>query len=252
MTQHEYLTQFREPVPRWLANFNPSDPFNAQDFLKSRVVFYPGSATDGHAIKLFGSTHSCHCFVYVDYWISKDEMVANLEHPRHSVLGYRTLERIELQMNDLAPKGWTQHVDYRQEIRERPWTYDRAQSYGFVEILARLEEFDDSHGAERLAILFLGADGIATYDALFCQKNGTPPPFGMLLQDHGFGGNYDAFGNGSFLHRIAVRCGVFPEIMLIAEHTSAWLDYDKIAGLEPSRGGMHNNQRFLFKRKVVV
>ena len=33
--------------------------------------------------------------------------------------------------------------------------------FGFLEVLERDHEFDDNHGARRLAILFLGADGIA-------------------------------------------------------------------------------------------
>lgn len=250
MTPYEYLSKYREPMPAWLANFKSGDSFHAKDFLASRVVFYPGSATDGHAIKLFGSTYSAHCFVYVDYMISKEEMVRTLEHPLHSVMGYKTLSRIELQMSDLTPNGWRQHIDYRAELGGRPWTYNQAQSYGFIEILERKDDFGDDHGPARLAILFLGADGIATYDALFCQRNGTPPPFGMLLQDHGFGGNYDSFGNGGLLHRIAQRCGVFPKIMLVAEYTFSWEGYSMIDGIEPTRGGMHDGRRYLFERDV--
>ena len=38
--------------------------------------------------------------------------------------------------------------------------------YGFLEILELDPEFDDNCGASRLDILFHGADGIATYEAL--------------------------------------------------------------------------------------
>jgi hypothetical protein len=248
MNQYEYLNQYKESVPQWLMDFKPGDRFDAAAFLSSSVVFYPGSATDGHAIKLFGSTHSAHCFVYADYWVPKEEMISTLEHPQHGVLGYHTLARIELKQIDLVPHGWTQHIDYRADLRERPWTYDQAKSYGFVEILERSEEFGEDHGGKRLAVLFLGADGIATYDALFCQDNGTPPPFAMLLQDHGFGGNYDHFGDGGLLHRIASRCNVFPSLILVAEHSNPWSGYAMIDGLAATKGGMHNHQRFLYAR----
>ena len=62
--------------------------------------------------------------------------------------------------------------------------------------MERKPEYDEAHGPKRLAIIFLFADGIASYDALFCQSRNKCEPFGVLLQDHGFGGNYDKFGMG--------------------------------------------------------
>lgn len=44
-----------------------------------------------------------------------------------------------------------------------------SKPYGFLEVLERDAELGPEHGAARLAIIFLGADGHATYDALFCQ-----------------------------------------------------------------------------------
>ena len=58
--------------------------FNREDFFNSRVVFYPGAYVDGHAIKLFGSSHAAHCFVYCDYWHEQNEisrLVKNSESP---------------------------------------------------------------------------------------------------------------------------------------------------------------------------
>lgn len=250
MTQYEYLKQYKEPFPKWLADYQPSDHFDSAAFMRSRVVFYPGAATDGHPIKLFGSTHSAHCFVYADYGVSKEDIISELEHPQHRVLGYNTLARIELKQEDLVPHGWKQHINYQAYLGERPWTYNEAKSYGFVEILERSEDHSENHGGKRLAILFLGADGIATYDALFCQDNGTPPPFAMLLQDHGFGGNYDHFGNGRLLHQIASRRNVFPSFMLVAENSNPWFGYTIIDGLAATKGGMHNGQRFLYTRNA--
>ena len=70
-----------------------------------------------------------------------------------------------------------------------------------LEILQRESGLNDAHGPSRLAILFLGADAIATYDALFCQGDGTRSPYVVVLQDHGFGGNYDSFGEGGTLEQ---------------------------------------------------
>lgn len=64
------LEQRPEDFPDWLNQ--PRDALNfTRDnfdrFLGSRVVYYPGSGTDGHAITLFGGAHNAHCFVHCDF-----------------------------------------------------------------------------------------------------------------------------------------------------------------------------------------
>ena len=58
-------------------------------------------------------------------------------------------------------------------------------------------------------ILF--ADGIHAYEQLFVNQY-KKAPWLFLLQDHGFGGNYDKFGRGGSLDRI-IQKGVKPEFV---------------------------------------
>jgi len=250
MELNHYLQQHREPCPEWLQNFKKGAKFNRQQFFGSRVVYYPGSGSDGHAVKLFGSTHSAHCFIYVDYLVKQSRIKAELKgaHDGYdgACQGYHPLARLQLSETDLIPTGWVQHV----HGLERTRFSDDFKPYAFLEILERDDNYGDDHGAHRLAILFLGADGIASYDALFCQKNGVPPPFAVLIQEHGFGGNYDKFGQGGLLERIAATCNVYPQLQLVAEDSAAWHDFKPIANLKGSVGGMHGNNRFLHARTV--
>lgn len=239
------LRRHREDCPDWLKNFKQGDRFDRQQFFGSRLVYYPGSGSDGHAVKLFGSTHSAHCFVYVDYLFKQSQVKAHLngDHEGYDgpFRGYHQLARLTLSEADLAPEGWVQHL----HNLERTRFSNDFEPYAFLEILERDDEFDDAHGAHRLAVLFLGADGIASYDALFCQKNGVPPPFAVLIQEHGFGGNYDKFGRGGLLDRIAQKCQVFPQFLLVAEGSHPWMGYEKMDYLGGSLGGMQGNARFL-------
>ena len=111
--------------------------------------------------------------------------------------------------------------------------------------MERFPNLDDTHGAQRIALLFLGADGHATYDALFCQSD-SHAPFAILLQDHGFGGNFSDFGQGGLMCNIAMRTNCLPELLLVAENTHAWEGYTPIRDLDPTYGGMHQSSRRLF------
>jgi len=250
MTLYEYLQRLREDIPAWLDQFRDGDPFSRQGFFTSRVVYYPGSGTDGHPVKVFGSTHSAHCFVYADYGVTQTALEAELAHPRYGFRGYHSLARLQLCERDLVPIAWTPHIRAGELPQDRyRFAAVAAQPFGFLEVLERNHDLDDNHGARRLAILFLGADGIAAYDALFCQGLGHSVPFAVLLEDHGFGGNYDRFGRGGLLERIARHCDVLPQWLLVAENTLPWIGFERLPDVDGDPGGIHAQLRFLYQRR---
>ena len=120
-----------------------------------------------------------------------------------------------------------------------------ADPFGWFVALDR--QGGEEHGPRRLAILFIGGDGFASYDALYCQGDGTPPPFLALIEDYGGGGNHDRFGQGGLLDRIARRTGVRWQFLLVGR-TRAWPGYAD-TGADPEPGGMHGHPRRLFRRR---
>lgn len=243
---YEILRLDSEAIPGWLERFQPDDAFDHVQFFSSRVVYYPGSGKDGHPVKVFGSTRAAHCFVYADYSVPIENLQAELNHPRYRFKGYTTFARIALTERDIAPYSWVKHIQ-SSEIKPSVYSFASVTPFGFLEILDRDPLFDEAHGARRLAVLFLGADGFAAYDALFCQANRNPP-FAVEVVDHGFGGNYDWFGQGGLLEKLARRCGVFPPWLIVAETSRPWEGYDRMPGVDGDRGGMHNDFRFLCRR----
>ena len=251
-TPQEYLSQFAESIPDWLASYKGCDLSAAAEFMKSRTVFYPGGGGDGHPFKVFGASHSAHCFVYTDYGVTKESVLADLApNSLLKLRGYRLAFQQDLTMMDLVPWGWQPHIDpsefdsSRQDWVESWMRSARVQPYGVLCIFDRENEYGADHGPERLALIYLGADGIATYDALYCQT-GCRAPYGLLLQDHGFGGNYNKFGQGGLMERIAIRTGVFPEWML--SQRGEWPGFKRVPSVGVSVGGMHSHERFLFHR----
>ncbi len=250
MTLYEYLRGLRESIPAWLDQFRDGARFSRQDFFASRVVYYPGCGTDGHPVRVFGSTHSAHCFVYADYGVTQAAVEQELAHPEHGFRGYHRLTRLQLSERDLVPAGWTPHIRAGEVAQDRyRFAAVTADPFGFLEVLERNHDLDDNHGARRLAILFLGADGIAAYDALFCQAPGHSVPFAVVLQDHGFSGNYDRFGKGGLLERIAKTCEVVPPWLLVADHTDPWGGFERVPDLDGDPGRMHAPLRFLHERR---
>ncbi len=221
MTLREFFATKRESMPAWLSAY-PSDAQEAlppsevlRRFLRSRTVYYPGSGSDGGPVAAFNSAHAAHCFVYVDYLVERSELLDELQSD--GFRGYRRLARVDLREADFGLGNWRPHVTGPVRYPFKP-----VRPYGFIEILERAEEYSEAHGAERFAVLFLAADGHAAFDAIFCQGSGTPVPFCVVLQDHGFGCNYSAFGEGGLLAQIASGCRVLPEFLLVADNTDPW------------------------------
>lgn len=234
----------KENLPKWLHDWSPSAKTSMVDFFTSRVVFYPGSGTDGQPVQFFGSRHAAHCFVYADYGITRDHVLQELGETGHPFAGYMSAGRWELREHDLTPNGWVPSIK-PEAAPQGPLAPVRP--YAFVEILERRPDFNDVHGPQRLAILILCADGVAAYDSLFCQAKATAP-FAVVLQDHGWGGNWTKFGQGGSLEQLASRTERLPKFLLVAANTEAWAGYSAIDGAVAGGGGMHGFERQLWLR----
>ncbi|MCY4485656.1 MAG: hypothetical protein OXF11_00860 [Deltaproteobacteria bacterium] len=241
------LQQNPEPFPDWLKQ--PSPRFDHDSFFGSRTVYYPGCGTDGHPVAICNPAHAAHTFVYVDYRVS-EQTVRDCVYRRTGpgVHGYEAEHEEEVAEAILHPGGWTPHVAERELDKAADWADE--SRFRLYLVLKRDKDHDDTHGPERFAILFIGGDGHAMYDALYCQEDGTRPPFLLLFHDYGWDENYDKFGADGLLERIAFDRGVYPEWLLVGlneRQFEPWEGYLDV-GAEPARGGMHRKPRALFHR----
>ena len=240
-----YLSQFEEEQPLWLWNYKKEMSVSFSDIMAGRVAYYPGSGYDGTLIKVGNQSHSVHSYLYVDYGIGKEEMINHLAKP-NSIYGYHSIGHIEWSEKDILPNG-----EYQRNVHKEPRTPFRGpfmsdeKPYCFTEIMERNSDKDEAFGARRFAITFLFADGIATYYQLFCMEY-KKAPWIFLLQDHGFGGNYDQFGEGGLLDAIITKNSIRPQHVICADNTHIWNGY-KETGLPPIDDGKHHPRR-LYKR----
>ncbi|MGE0432834.1 MAG: hypothetical protein AB7K09_07670 [Planctomycetota bacterium] len=249
MTLRDLMAQQREQIPQWLASLSTDAPFPRDAFLRSRTVYYPGSGTDGHPLRLFGAAHAAHCFVFADYGVGSAEILTQLgdqDHPGHPA-GYRPVFARQLEQTDLVPHGWTPNAAVAERARGRHFIETRPPGgpYAVWAVVERRDGFGNDHGPERLAIIVVGGDGIATYDALFCNRDQLPP-FAVVIQDHGFGGNWTTFGGEqSPLWELARHAP--PEWLLVGDNTSPWPGYARQSD-DAEPGGMGGRMRSLCRR----
>jgi hypothetical protein len=243
----DYLSQFKVEMPEWLCAYKAGMNISFVDIMSGRVAYYPGSGFDGSLMKIGNLSHSVHSYLYVDYGISKQKMIDLLAKP-NVIRGYHSIGRIEWNANDLLPNG-----EYPFNVNKMPlhgnstsFVNPNEQPYCFTEIMERDVDKDEDWGVKRFAVTFLFADGIASYYQLFCKEY-CKAPWIVLLQDHGFGGNYDKFGKGGILDAIIEKNNVRPMYVLCGDNTRIWDGYDKIDGLSSIMGGMHNNFRSLYR-----
>lgn len=239
-TTLEVLAQDWTPVPNWLRDFQPNSPFPAREFFSSRVVYYPGCGDDGHPLRVWGKSHSAHCFVFADYMVERETIEEKLTSPEslRRVLGYKTIHFSALRPDEITPRGWTPHL----RIRPR-YSFATERPFAVWAVLERLENFGEDHGPHRICIMHVCGDGFATYDALFCQGFGSGV-HGLLLQDHGFGGNWSRFGGDGYLFQLAAQFAM-PKWLFCSENTEVWSGYRIESSF--NIGGANHNKRYLYK-----
>ena len=254
----DILKLYREPVPTWLRQ--PFVEFNREQFFGFRTVYYPGSGDDGQPIKLCARAHVAHTFVYVDYGVSEAEVTENLCNNERKFRGYSVKHSESLDEAIVFPQGFEARRPYFSQPLLYGNEYTATQPFVRFVVLHREDNFDETHGPERLAVMFIGRDGHATYEVLYCQNVSTPKPYMVVVQDHrAFTVNCSPFGMDGRLSKIAQECNVFPKWLLIGsrsspkngEYTVPWNNYQD-TGATPEPGGQKATPRRLFLHRQIL
>ena len=243
-----HLSQFKEPMPEWLKNYKSGDAVSFAEFMQNRIGYYPGSGNDGMLISICNRAHCVHSFLYVDYGLSRAELCEMLDK-KECFKGYHSIGRVEWKEQDLMPNGRYPTSSITTSRGATNFGPTEEKPYCFMEVFERNAEYGEDWGAERFAVTFLFADGIATYYQLFAMEY-RKAPWIFLLQDHGFGGNYDRFGKGGLLDRIISTSECWPKFVICDKERNVWCGYSAIDGVEPAVRRLygHIDLRYLFSR----
>jgi len=203
------------PMPDWLLNIGE---FNIYEVLKDSL-YYPACCIDGKPIKhLMGNVYS---FIYVDHWTRQSSLNEHLNS--RGIKGYNLIHKEAITMEQLTPKGWKVVIPPRQD----EYVYnsvDNNNAPPFCEwyIFERKTEYDETHNPKRFSLLYLCADGAASYQALYLSNN-ISPKF-LCLVNPGWWCDFDR--RSSLLYRSVAKSEIKPKFMLTAYNHAPWLpDY---------------------------
>ncbi len=176
-----------KPLPTWLAD--ATDPLGylpIRDVLTDSV-YYPACGFDCNPVRYLAGNFSS--FVYVDYGVGREALIENI----HGFRGYRVAARRDVTERELTPDGWTpqppQCADGNPQVRT-DWV---KAPFGVWAIQERAEGYGPEHGPERFSLLYIGGDGVATFQALYLGNRVAPAVVAVIQPGHGFGGNWTNF-----------------------------------------------------------
>ena len=183
-------------IPDWLASADASSMEN--DFfpltqILSGSVYYPACGFDGGPIANLG--HQYQSYVYVDYGCSRADLHENLA--KHPFSGYQMVGRREVRIEELTPAGWgLPYLTPREVEQYQARTRDeRIGTTSFCDwlIFDREPSKPSCHGPRRFSLLYLSADGVAAFHALYVCNGLCPSVIALIQPGYGFGGNWTDF-----------------------------------------------------------
>jgi hypothetical protein len=178
-------------VPSWLTNLTPEtirhEPFPLRELLRNSL-YYPSCGFDSDPIKHIGG--NVLSFVYVDYGHTRGAFMNALHFSGYDLIASRFVTE-----NELAPGGWRPPVLRREDgDPQRDHEHIKAP-FCLWAVFHRRGDFPVTHGPLRFSLLFVCADGAATFHALYIANSITPKAVAVIQPGHGFGYNWTDFTN---------------------------------------------------------
>ncbi len=171
--------------------------FPLKDVLRD-LLYYPASGTDGDPVQelpRLDEVGGINSFIYADYAVGEKEVRRQLLDPEDGFKGYRVVFTKSLPETALAPQGWlTLRIGHRDGD---PTRYEYAFKLSFILWVVLERDGSPVHretwGPERFSFLFLGKDGVETYQNIFIQNHCCPKILAVIQPGFAFGHNRTDF-----------------------------------------------------------
>jgi hypothetical protein len=195
-------------------------------------VYYPGAFADFETLEFFMDFTEVNEVYFCDYW-AKSEW-DNIVSEFLRIMG----ENVSLiKVADYYPAhfGLSKWADF--------WHQDCSE-VADIDNCSFVSEYKVKRGNRELKLYYFGTEAIGTYDVLLGLKLRMDV---VVCQDHGLGGLWTSFCEGSLLHDIAKRRKFLPKYLMVGCDQNPWSGYSQCI---PDFGkfGLHQLPRGLYKR----
>lgn len=206
-----------------------------------KTIYYPGAGLDFSSFYVFSHYSNIQSVYFVDY-LNVEEYL-----PIRSMMDNRADQLAVLSPQDFNKTMWSEF--WANELEHMEWVFGADNNS--ENAWGRKVAFKHPKKTEQnFDFYYLGTEGVKTAEILLENKI---YPNLVVLQDHGYGGNWTSFG-GADSPLYKVMSNHLPEYLLAATpdtegNTHIWPGYEKVAQPNPPSGNpQHFNQRSLFKR----
>lgn len=234
----------RKPLPDWLAAIrNGALPRTLPlKQLLDGSLYYPAGGVDGRPVQyLAGLVHS---FVYVDYGVVQEDLKKSI---MAGFDGYELCAEREVFKHEFVPPEWRPTIWPRSDETltgdlkraEEQVRQHSTDSYCRWFVFDRVGGLNPAHGPQRFSLLYLSADGAASYEPLYVRNKVSPRILALIIDGSGFGGNWTNFSDpAQFMHRLVTQNGIIdgPEYLLSGPYHETrlpiWTQYRTAVGGE--------------------
>jgi hypothetical protein len=154
--------------------------------LLNNSLFYPSCGFDANIIRLESTLYES--FVFCDYGVEEKDFLRKV----NSFLGYKILGIRKLNSTDLMHQNWKFELPPNVSIDHYLQYKDFIKPpFAYWVVYDRLQDF--RHGAKRFSLIYIGGEGVATYQSLYWSNQKTAKGLAIIQPGHAFGMNWTNF-----------------------------------------------------------
>lgn len=204
--------------------------------------FYPACDNDGGIVRDCNITNKglgIDTFIYCDYAYGEERLNEQMD----TFHGYKVFATRKLKQSDLTPNGWAPKLPPKLSMA-RYNTYRDAYKTPFAKwiVYERVDEKGEEFGPKRFSLIYIGGEGIATYQAIYWTNNACPKAIAIIQPGHAFGINWTDFTEpNGYLHWVVANNPnkqmpkqiYFGGVMGREDYDDLnWRNYKKVRGIE--------------------
>ncbi|WP_409771615.1 hypothetical protein [Thermaurantimonas sp.] len=158
--------------------------------LLDNSFYYPACGFDWGIIKFYG--REIQSYFYCDYATGEEALLKHLNDFR----GYKLLGHRPIRKEELIPNGWQMHLPPNFDIKQY-YRYKQEFKIPFAHwaVYERMENFSEAHGPNRFSLIYIGGEGVATYQALYWSNKKTAKALAIIQPGTAFGLNWTNFSD---------------------------------------------------------